>query len=217
MTADRDSAAIVADLLETAGKTYAEQAGIRLRDTPAPLYQLLVLTLLLSARISSDIAVEAARQVFDAGWTTGPALRGAHRRDVIAALGKAHYVRYDEGTATALADAAELLGERYGDDLRRLAANAEYDADKVAAKLQEFKRIGDTGSHIFLREVQDVWDWVGPQFDAKATDGAERLGLPTDPDELGALAPRGRRAALAAALVRAELDDDVVGAVRAAR
>jgi hypothetical protein len=40
----------VKTLLERYGRTYAEDAGIRLADRPAPLYQLLVLATLLSAR-----------------------------------------------------------------------------------------------------------------------------------------------------------------------
>jgi 2',3'-cyclic-nucleotide 2'-phosphodiesterase (5'-nucleotidase family) len=43
-------------LLDRCGTTYAAEAGIRLRNTPQPLYQLLVLTQLLSARIRADIA-----------------------------------------------------------------------------------------------------------------------------------------------------------------
>ncbi|MFE0877827.1 hypothetical protein ACFW4X_23735, partial [Streptomyces smyrnaeus] len=49
--------ALVRELLKRHGRTYADEAGITLRDTPQPLYQLLVLSLLLSARIRSDIAV----------------------------------------------------------------------------------------------------------------------------------------------------------------
>jgi hypothetical protein len=74
--------------------------------------------------------------------------------------------------------------------------------------LKKFKGIGDTGADIFLREVQDVWTWVCPYFDGRATAAAKRLGLPTQPDKLGALAPQAN-ARLAAALVRASLDDDV--------
>lgn len=37
-------------ILKRYGTTYAQQAGIRLADKPAPLYQLLVLATLLSAR-----------------------------------------------------------------------------------------------------------------------------------------------------------------------
>ena len=43
-------------LLDEHGTTYATAAGIRLADRPSPLFQLLVLTLLSSARISADVA-----------------------------------------------------------------------------------------------------------------------------------------------------------------
>ncbi|WP_223286169.1 hypothetical protein [Kocuria atrinae] len=48
---------IVNKLLDEHGLTYAQEAGIHLKDTPAPLFQLLVLANLLSTRISATIAV----------------------------------------------------------------------------------------------------------------------------------------------------------------
>jgi hypothetical protein len=39
-----DEAAVMKVPLDRHGRTYAEQAGIRLADTPAPLYQLQVLS-----------------------------------------------------------------------------------------------------------------------------------------------------------------------------
>jgi hypothetical protein len=42
----------VRTLLDRNGTTYAEEAGIRLADKPSPLYRLLVVALLLSARIA---------------------------------------------------------------------------------------------------------------------------------------------------------------------
>ncbi|HSS25363.1 MAG TPA: endonuclease, partial [Mycobacterium sp.] len=65
-----------------------------------------------------------------------------------------------------------------------------------------------TGADIYLREIQDVWTWVRPYFDDRATAAAKQLGLPTEPVKLGALAPR-TSARLAAALVRVSLDDDM--------
>ena len=50
---------IVKELLDRYGRLYAEEAGIRLADRPGPLYQLLVLATLLSARISAEIALAA--------------------------------------------------------------------------------------------------------------------------------------------------------------
>ena len=61
--ADHDR--ILDGLLDRCGQTYAAEAGIRLADTPGPLYQLHVLTTLLSARISAGIAVAAARELFE--------------------------------------------------------------------------------------------------------------------------------------------------------
>jgi hypothetical protein len=78
----------------------------------------------------------------------------------------------------------------------------------AARRLKQFKGIGDTGADIFLREIQDVWTWVRPYYDERAVGAARQLGLPTDVDELGALAPRDN-AKLAAALVRVSLDDEL--------
>ena len=40
---------IVAELLDRGGSLYAEDAGIKLADRPGPLYQLLVLSTLLTS------------------------------------------------------------------------------------------------------------------------------------------------------------------------
>src|SRR6266702_1056927 len=113
------------ELLNESGETYAHEAGIRLKDTPSPLYQLLVLSTLLSTRISASIAVRAAREISGAGWRTPQAVLDAPRRELVDALGRAHYRRYDESTATALRDGAELLIRRWHGDLRRLRQDAD--------------------------------------------------------------------------------------------
>jgi endonuclease III len=82
-------------LLDKAGRTYAEDAGITLADKPAPLYQLLVLSTLLSTRIKADIAVDAARELRRA-FPTPRKMLDASWQDRVDALGRAHYVRYDE-------------------------------------------------------------------------------------------------------------------------
>jgi hypothetical protein len=127
---------------------------------------------------------------------------------MISAFGRAHYVRYDESSATRLTDIAQRVSDEYSGDLRELAQRSHHDVRAAAAMLKKFKGIGDTGADIYLREVQDVWTWARPYFDKRATTAAKQLGLPTDPAKLAALAPRAN-ARLAAALVRASLDDDV--------
>jgi endonuclease III len=199
---------LVDRLLDRAGTTYAEQAGVRLKDTPMPLFQLLVLCMLASKPIDATIAMRAGRELFATGLRTPKAVLDGKRSTMIEAFGRASYARYDESSATRLTEIATTVGERYGGDLRRLAADSGHDVHTAAKLLTEFKGIGDTGSAIFLREVQDVWTWVRPYFDERARTAASDLGLPADPDKLGALAPR-RNAALAAALVRVSLDDDL--------
>src|SRR5258705_2765836 len=100
---------IVRELLARHGRLYAEDAGIRLADRPGPLYQLLVLATLLSAPIPAETAVAAARELFAAGYRSPKAMSEASWQDRVDALGRGHYRRYDERTATMLADSAELL------------------------------------------------------------------------------------------------------------
>ena len=72
--ADAMADATVKILLDRYGRTYADEAGIRLADRPAPLCQLLVLATLLSARITAGVAVAAARELFRAGYRTPAAM-----------------------------------------------------------------------------------------------------------------------------------------------
>ncbi|MEV5020101.1 endonuclease [Streptomyces sp. NPDC053780] len=200
---------IVRGLVDAHGQTYAEEAGIRLRDTPQPLYRLLVLSHLLSARIRGSIAVATARALYDAGLRNPRRMADADWQERVDALGRGGYRRYDERTATQLGEAAELLTERWGGDLRRLREEADGDLAEVRRLLREFPGVGPTGADIFLREAQLVWPEAGPTLDRKALQGAERLGLPSAPDRLLGLAGTTEPAVLAAALVRAAVDKDV--------
>jgi hypothetical protein len=107
-------AELVRALADRYGQTYADRAGIRLANKPSPLYRLLVLSLLLSARISGDIAVSAARELSRAGYRTPKAMAAATWQDRVDALGRGRYRRYDERTATMLGDGAEQLIDEYG-------------------------------------------------------------------------------------------------------
>ncbi|MFF0666883.1 endonuclease [Streptomyces tendae] len=205
----RDERRTVRELVDAHGQTYAEEAGIRLKDTPQPLYRLLVLAHLLSARISASIAVATARALSEAGLRDARRMAGATWQQRVDALGRGGYRRYDERTATQLGEAAELLTERWGGDLRRLRDEADGDVSELRRLLQEFPGVGPTGADIFLREAQLVWPEAGPLLDRKALQGAERLGLPGDQDRLLALAGKTEPAVLAAALVRAAVDKEV--------
>jgi endonuclease III len=195
-------------LMEFAGTTYAAEAGVRIDDKPMPLFQLLVLCMLASKPIDAAIAMRAGHELFAAGLRTPKAVLASDRRTMIRAFGRAHYVRYDESSATRLTDMAQRVSDEFSGDLREIAQRSRHDIGAAKRILKQFNGIGDTGADIFLREVQDVWTWVRPYFDKRAIAGAKKLGLPADPTELGRMAPRSN-ARLAAALVRASLDDEV--------
>ncbi|MFF8726621.1 endonuclease [Streptomyces sp. NPDC015171] len=203
--------ALVRALLDRQKRTYAAEAGIRLRDTPAPLYQALVLAVLLSARIRGEIAVAAARALFDAGLRDPRAMAKASWQERVDALGAGGYRRYDERTSTQLGKGAELVLERYGGDLRRLREEAD---PKKA--LLDIPGIGPTGADIFLREVQGVWPELAPYLDRKALDGARRLGLPASPAKLGGLVTGGDMPRFVDGLVHAALDKPLADEVRTA-
>ncbi|MCC0100280.1 endonuclease [Streptomyces flavotricini] len=192
-------------LMKEYGRTHAREAGIRLRNTPAPLYQLLTLCVLFSVRIKADIAVAAARALFEDGMRTPRAMAAATWQDRVDALGRAHYRRYDESTATALGAGADLVLDRYRGDLRRLREAAGGDPGRVRELLQEFPRIGPVGADIFCREAQGVWPELRPAFDSRARHAAAELGLPKTAEGLARLVDAQDLPELAAALVRVEL------------
>lgn len=200
-----DKRAIVKAVLESNGQTYAQASGIRLKDTPAPLFQLLNMALLLSARIAADNAVQAAQALVHAKLTTPRKMAEAtwqQRVDVITWHG---YKRYDERTSTMLGETAEMVMDRYGGDLRKLREEAERDVQQERESLQQFKGIGQVGADIFLREVQGLWREAYPYVDDRVRKVAQQLGLPSDPHELAKLVARKDFTRLVAGLVRVGL------------
>ncbi|ASU84202.1 endonuclease [Nocardiopsis gilva YIM 90087] len=211
MTTPTDIARAV---VREAGQTLAERAGIRMADRPEPLWQLLVLVNLLSARISADIAIAAARELYAAGGATPAGMAELDWQDRVDALGRGRYVRYDESTATRLGECARIVLDEYNGDLRRLADEAGGDRRPLSTALRRFPGIGPTGATMFCREAQAVWAWLCPFADDLSLRGAERVGLPASEPELGGLVPKQDTAALAAGLVSIARDADLAERVR---
>jgi endonuclease III len=137
-------------------------------------------------------------------------------QDRVDALGRGHYVRYDESTASRLGETAEIVQDKYKGDLRRLAIESGRDPKKAAELLQEFPGIGPTGVDIFFREAQAIWPWLRPHIDDQVKKGAERLGLPTDAGELAEKVPGKDLARFTAALVRVAHDKKLAEQLKAA-
>jgi endonuclease III len=209
---------VVETLLERHGRTYADEAGIRLRDTPAPLFQLLVLSLLLSARIRASVAVAALRALSASGWTTAEKLADARWEERTRVLNRSGYARYDERTSTMLGQTSDLALRRYGGDLRRLREDADRDPDAERRALQRFSGIGEVGAAIFSREAQLIWDELFPFADRRALRAAQRIGLGDDVASLErSTDDREQFTTLVAALVRCDIAGDHDEVLRAAR
>ncbi len=190
-------------VLDEHGTTYAARAGITLRDEPAPLFQLLVLCTLASKPLSADLAANAAHALFRAGWRTPQRMREATWQQRVDALGRAHYRRFDESSATRLAETCAAVLDEHRGDLRALRPPEDAGPEEVAAlleALQRFPGIGPTGARIFAREVQAVWPGVRPFVDDRGLRAARALGLPDDPAALAALVEPDEVATLASAL-----------------
>lgn len=195
-TTQRDRAA---SLVQEHGTTFAQECGIAVeRNTPAVLWQLLLMSHLLSSRISHELAVRATRQVRK-DFRTPARLAAATQQQVHASLQRGHYLRTWQA-ATQLGETAELVLSRYRGDLRGLRTRP----DPLAA-LTEFNGIGEVGAEVFLREVQGVWTELQPFAGDRALDQADRLGLPRDARRLAGLVADEDVPRLMAALVRSSL------------
>jgi hypothetical protein len=196
----------VKSILKEHGRTFSSELGIKVESgTPSALFRWLCASILMSARISSEISMKATRALGREGWTTPEKLAGSTWDQRVKALNSAGYTRYQERTSTMLGDAASLLIERYGGDLRRLRKEAGKDPKRERGLLKEFKGLGDVGVDIFFREAQAVWDELFPFADRRALSAARHLGLGSDVKQLAGLVDRKDFPRFVAALVRAEL------------
>lgn len=201
--------AIVAALLDRYGETYAAEAGIAVaKNTPSPLFRLLCLSSLQSARISSDIAMRAAEGLAIHGWTTAPRMADSTWQQRVDALNQAGYTRYQERTSTMLEDTVRLLLDRWKGDLRNLREEAEHDPAAERKLLKTFKGMGDVGVDIFFRDVQVAWGELRPFADRRALNSAKRLGVGDSAQALARHVGEEEFPRLVAALVRVELAGD---------
>ena len=190
-------------LLDQHGQTYAAEAGISLSDKPAPLFQLLVLTSLLSANLSAELGVRACEGL-RRRFRTVASMAEANEEEIWEVLSETRYLRKEQ-TAAQLRELAEQAVARYDGDLRRLRDDADGEVDRIRQALRAFTGIGPTGADIFLREVQAVWTVVRPFADARVGEAARRLGLPHTASGLVGRLGSEDLSSVGAAVVRTDL------------
>lgn len=198
-----DKQNIVKAILDRTPESLAGELGIDVvHNTPAPLFQWLIASLLFSARISADIAQRAAKALFAEGWRTPQKMAATSWKERVTILNRSGYARYDESTSRYIGTSTQLLIDTYNGDLRRLRDAANRDPETERQLIKQFKGIGDVGCDIFFREVQLVWDELYPFADRKALDAADKLGLGTDAGHVAGLVARADLPRLLTGLVR---------------
>ena len=190
--------------------TFAEEAGITLKDTPSPLFRLLVLTSLLSANLDPRLGLRTANALGKAGLTSAVKLRDAGQDARWRLLSDSKYLRTQQ-TARQLGQLAEEAQDRYGGDLRRMRdGHSDDDSDAATAAhnaVQAFTGIGPLGADIFCREVQAVWPSLRPFADKRVLELARKRGLPADTTTLTRAAGTDDLSRVGAALLFADMAD----------
>lgn len=155
-------------------RTFSELLGIPLaKRSDQALFQLLVLCILMSKRISYKLALRAAAALFNDGFVAPIKVLEADRKDIVRVLNNNGYARYDEMTASYLKHNAQYLMANYG-GMTKLIAAAQRRPDKLEGLLREFKGIGPVGASIFASEAQVAYPWLFPSISPKALALMER-------------------------------------------
>lgn len=120
------------------------------------LFKWLVASFLMGKRIKAEIAVNAYRVIIDKHQRDTPRkLSHCTHRELVRMLGEAHYVRYDETTATRLLALVHKLNNEYAGKVSNIVA-VSADRQDLEKRLCDFMGIGPKTVEIFMREAGDV-------------------------------------------------------------
>ena len=120
------------------------------------LFKWFIASFLMGKRIQADIACNAYRVIVEKhGRDTPRKLANCTHRELVAMLGEAHYVRYDESTADRLSALSHRLNDEYGGKLSAVRQASENRAD-FEKRLQAFDGVGPKTVEIFMRDAAGV-------------------------------------------------------------
>lgn len=117
---------------------------------------LFIASFLMGKRIQGKIAANAYRVVVEQHQLNTPQkLALCTHRQLVVMLGQAHYVRYDETTASRLLALASKLNTEYAGKVSNIV-EASADRHAFEKRLSEFEGIGPKTVEIFMREAADL-------------------------------------------------------------
>lgn len=120
------------------------------------LFKWFLASFLMGKRIQADIACNAYRVIVEKHQRDTPRKLGhCSHRELVAMLGEAHYVRYDESTADRLSALSARLNDEYGGKLSNIH-KASADRTEFEKRLMAFDGVGPKTVEIFMREAGGV-------------------------------------------------------------
>lgn len=135
----------------------AHDLQIDLQDAnEAGLFKWLLASFLMGKRIQGPIAAHAYQVIVEKHHRdTSHKLATCTHRQLVMMLGEAHYVRYDETTASRLLALANKMNAEYHGKVSNIVA-ASADCKAFEKRLSEFEGIGPKTIEIFMREAAAV-------------------------------------------------------------
>jgi endonuclease III len=135
----------------------AQDLQIDLRGAnEAALFKWLVASFLMGKRIQGAIAARAYKVIVDQHQRDTPQkLAHCTHSQLVGMLGQAHYVRYDETTASRLLALANKLNSEYAGMVSNIV-EASPDRQAFENRLSEFEGIGPKTIEIFMRQAAAV-------------------------------------------------------------
>ncbi|MEO8490823.1 MULTISPECIES: DNA methylase [unclassified Pseudomonas] len=135
----------------------APDLGIDLKpDDDGSLFKWFLASFLMGKRIQAPIAAQAYRVIVEEeGRDTARKLQHCTSRELVAMLGRAHYVRYDETTAQRLLDLSAKLNAEYAGKITHMR-DASKDRQAFEKRLGEFEGVGPKTIEIFMRDAAAV-------------------------------------------------------------
>ncbi|RZI30590.1 DNA methylase [Pseudomonas orientalis] len=135
----------------------ASELGIELKPgDDSSLFKWFIASFLMGKSIQAPIAAQAYRVIIEEeGRDTPRKLQHCTSRQLVAMLGRAHYVRYDETTAQRLLDLSAKLNADYSGSITRML-EASDDRQAFERRLGEFDGVGPKTIEIFMRDAATV-------------------------------------------------------------
>ncbi|CRM90726.1 hypothetical protein [Pseudomonas sp. 22 E 5] len=135
----------------------ALELGIELKpDDDDGLFKWFIASFLMGKRIQAPIAAQAYKVIVEEqGRDTARKLQHCTSRELVAMLGRAHYVRYDETTAQRLLDLSAKLNAEYAGKITHMRRASESRAS-FEKRLGEFDGVGPKTIEIFMRDAAKV-------------------------------------------------------------